>query len=346
MSDAGHFLVSAIAALVTSALTAEAFRRWARHRQLLDVPNPRSSHVIPTPRGGGIGIVAGLLVGLATSAWFGAVLSPRALGGLVGALLIAGVSFWDDLRSQPAWLRLGVHVLAAAILTLVGVQGGQVPLAITVPVAFVWVVGVTNIYNFMDGIDGLAASQAIVAGLAFGIAGTVVKNPMVQVAGPLIAAASAGFLLHNLPPARLFMGDVASTFLGFSFAGITLLANLGVGGGRLPVAFGVAVLAPFLFDGAVTLTRRVMRGERWFEAHRSHYYQRLVRSGLSHGQVTLGYAGLAVVAAAIGVAALLTGAPLRQLLAVLAYAPMLAVVALVWRLERPQRPAVTYLGNQ
>jgi UDP-N-acetylmuramyl pentapeptide phosphotransferase/UDP-N-acetylglucosamine-1-phosphate transferase len=231
-------------------------------------------------------------------------------------------------------VRLGVHLLGALLLTLAGVQAGEVPLALAVLLAFGWVALVTNIYNFMDGIDGLAGSQAIVAGLALAVAGGVVRNPLLTAGGALVAASAAGFLVHNLPPpARLFMGDVGSTFLGFTFAGLTLLGNLGVGGGRLPFEFGVVVLAPFLFDGVVTLTRRVVRGERWFEAHRSHYYQRLVLRGLGHGRVTAIYAGLALIAAVAGLAGLIVEQPLRQALALGAYLPMLAVVMLVWRLE-------------
>jgi UDP-N-acetylmuramyl pentapeptide phosphotransferase/UDP-N-acetylglucosamine-1-phosphate transferase len=185
----------------------------------------------------------------------------------------------------------------------------------------------------MDGIDGLAASQAVIAGLALAIAGALVNNPLLSIGGGLIGATSAGFLVHNVPPARLFMGDVGSTFLGFNFAGLTLLSNLGVGGGRLPIEFGVVVLAPFLFDGVVTLTRRIVRGERWYAAHRSHYYQRLVVRGLSHAQVTGLYVAVAVLAAAAALAGLALDTPLRQALAVGAYLPMLAVVGLVWRLE-------------
>jgi len=130
---------------------------------------------------------------------------------------------------------------------------------------------------------------------------------------------------------------VGSTFLGFNFAGLILLANLGVGGGRLPLEFGLVVLAPFLFDGVVTLARRVLRGERWFEAHRSHYYQRLVLGGLGHGQVTSMYVGLALLAAAAGLGGLVVDEPLRQALVLVAYAPMLLVVALVWRREAVSR---------
>jgi UDP-N-acetylmuramyl pentapeptide phosphotransferase/UDP-N-acetylglucosamine-1-phosphate transferase len=268
----------------------------------------------------------------------GGTLSPRALGWLAGAVLVAGVSFIDDLRSLPALPRLATHAVGAVALTVAGVQQRELPLLVALPLAFVYITLVTNVYNFMDGIDGLAASQAIVAGLALAIAGIVVANPVVAIGGSLLMAGSAGFWIYNLPPARLFMGDVGSTFLGFSFAGLTLLGNIGVGGGHLPIEFGVLLLAPFLFDSLVTLGRRILRGERWYAAHRTHYYQRLVSSGLSHGQVTSLYAGLAVVAAGAALAGLSAAEPLRQALVLVAYAPMLAVVALVWRLERPKQP--------
>jgi UDP-N-acetylmuramyl pentapeptide phosphotransferase/UDP-N-acetylglucosamine-1-phosphate transferase len=284
-------------------------------------------------RGGGVAIVAGFLVGLAVWLATGNILSIRALGWLAGALLIASVSFADDVRSLPAAPRMAVHLIGALLLTAAGAQAGELPLTVAAPLAFVWVALVTNVYNFMDGIDGLAASQAVCVGSALGVAGTLVHNPLVAIGGGLCAASAAGFLVFNLPPARLFMGDVGSTFLGFNFAGLSLLGNLGVGGGKLPIEFGLVVLAPFLFDGLVTLGRRMLRGERWYEAHRTHFYQRLVVRGLSHAQVTCLYAALAVLAAVAALAGLVFEQPLRQALAVAAYLPMLAVVGLVWRLE-------------
>jgi UDP-N-acetylmuramyl pentapeptide phosphotransferase/UDP-N-acetylglucosamine-1-phosphate transferase len=319
-------------AFATALLGAGLYLRLAPQKAL-DVPNERSSHSRPTPTGGGLVIVAGFLVGLGVWLATGGSLSPRALGWVAGALLVAGVSFVDDLHPLPALPRLLTHGLGAVVLTVVGVQDRELPLLAALPLAFLWIALVTNVYNFMDGIDGLATSQAIVAGVAMALAGIAVRNPLVATGAGLLAAASAGFLLYNLPPARLFMGDVGSTFLGFSFAGLSLLGNLGVGGGRLPVEFGVVVLAPFLFDSLLTLARRIVRGERWYAAHRTHYYQRLVQGGLSHAQVTGLYACLAVVAAGAGLAGLSLETPLRAALAVLAYVPMLAVVALVWRLE-------------
>ena len=330
-------LAAAGVAFLSSLLLAEWFRRWAVRRDLFDHPNTRSSHTRPIPRGGGVGIVLGFVLGLGLWLASGASLSPRALGWLMGALVVAAVSFADDIRSLPSSVRFATHLLAAALLTIAGVQDAGAGLLLTIPLSFLWIVLVTNAYNFMDGIDGIAASQAVTLGIGCALAGTAVGNPLVSAAGSLLAAASAGFLLHNLPPSRLFMGDVGSTFLGFSFAALPLLGSLGVGGGKLPFEFGVAALAPFLFDVVVTLARRIVRRERWFEAHRSHYYQRLVQAGLTHGQVSLLYTVLGIVAAATALVSIGLADPVRQLVAAMAYLPMLGVVALVWRMEHGTR---------
>jgi UDP-N-acetylmuramyl pentapeptide phosphotransferase/UDP-N-acetylglucosamine-1-phosphate transferase len=321
------------------------YLRWAP-RRALDVPNERSSHSRPTIRGGGLVIVLGFFAGLAVWLSSGGSLSPRALGWLVGALLVASVSFVDDLHPLPALPRLCTHLAGALLLTFAGVQLDEPTAIAALLVAFAYVVVLTNVYNFMDGIDGLAVSQAVVAGAALAVAGIVVRNPLVSITGGLLSASSLGFAIYNVPPARMFMGDVGSTFLGFSFAGVSLLSNIGVGGGRLPIEFGLILFAPFLFDSLVTLARRLLRGERWYAAHRSHYYQRLVRCGLSHGKVTGLYAALAVVAAGAALVSLYVSDPLRQLLALVAYVPMLAVAALVSRLEQPnQRPTVLTSGD-
>jgi UDP-N-acetylmuramyl pentapeptide phosphotransferase/UDP-N-acetylglucosamine-1-phosphate transferase len=329
-------LASLIAAFATAVVGAWLYLKFAPQRAL-DIPNARSSHRQPIPRGGGLVIVGGFSVGLALWLSTGGSLSPRALGWLAGALLVASVSFVDDLRSLPAAPRLLTHGVGALVLTVVGVQQRELPLLLALPLAFVYITLVTNVYNFMDGIDGLAACQAIVAGTGLLIAGYAIHNPLVAIGGGLLAAASAGFVVFNVPPARLFMGDVGSTFLGFSFAGLSLLGNIGVGGGQLPVEFGIVILAPFLFDSLVTLARRIARGERWYAAHRSHYYQRLIMAGCSHAQVTALYAGLAVVAAAAALGGLNAEPPVRGALAVLAFVPTLTVLALVRHLEAADR---------
>ncbi|HEY1295175.1 MAG TPA: glycosyltransferase family 4 protein [Chloroflexota bacterium] len=327
-------LLSVALAFAVAAAGGWAYLHWAP-RQALDVPNERSSHIRPTLRGGGLVIVLGFFAGLAVWLANGGILSPRALGWLAGAVLVASVSFVDDLHPLPATPRLITHLAGAVLLTFAGVQLAEPTAIAALLVAFVYIIVLTNVYNFMDGIDGLAAAQAIVAGAALSIAGVLVRNPLVAISGGLLSASSLGFAIYNLPPARMFMGDVGSTFLGFSFAGLGLLANIGVGGDRLPIEFGLVLFAPFLFDGLVTLSRRVVRGERWYAAHRSHYYQRLVQCGLTHAQVTCLYTGLGVVAAGAALAGLYASEALRVTLALVAYVPMLAVVALVWRLEQP-----------
>ena len=161
-----------------------------------------------------------------------------------------------------------------------------------VPLAFFWVVGLTNAYNFMDGIDGLAGSQAVIAGVGWAGLGWLRGEPLVSLLGLLVAGSSLGFLLHNWPPARIFMGDVGSAFLGFTFAALSVLAAQQ--NPRLAVA-GILLLWPFIFDTIGTFLRRLRRRENVFAAHRSHLYQRLVIAGYSHRTVTLLYSGLALV---------------------------------------------------
>jgi UDP-N-acetylmuramyl pentapeptide phosphotransferase/UDP-N-acetylglucosamine-1-phosphate transferase len=336
-------LLPAIATAVAVALVGGWVYLRLAPRRVLDIPNARSSHTRPVPRGGGLVIVAGFLGGLGVWLWTGGSLSPRALGWLIGAVLVAAISFVDDFHSLPAVPRLVAHLVGAAILTILGVNEANPAFVL---VAFVYVVAFTNVYNFMDGIDGLAATQAVVGGAAYSVAGLVVGNPVVGISGSLLTAGAVGFVAYNAPPARMFMGDVGSTFLGFSFAGLSLLANIGVGGNRLPIEFSVILFAPFLFDSLVTLSRRVVRGERWYAAHRSHYYQRLVQSGLSHGQVTLLYGGLAVLSAAGALLSLYVSDGVRIGVGVLPYLAMLGVVALVWKFEQQpnHRPTVVTQG--
>ena len=261
--------------------------RLIRARAVLDHPNERSSHSVPTPRGGGIAIV---LITLGGSAFW---MTPRFAVVAVAALAIAVVSFIDDLHPLPATLRLGVQIAAALPVALL-----FVPL-VWAPLALLWIVGLTNAYNFMDGIDGIAGGQAVVAGLGWALLGMLTQQPLVATVGLLTAGSSAGFLTHNWQPARIFMGDVGSAFLGFLFASLAVMAwpNL-----RL-VAAGVLVVWPFVLDAGVTFVRRALRGERLMEAHRSHVYQRLNQRGLSHGAVASIYIALA---AAGAIAALLT----------------------------------------
>jgi len=278
-------------------------RSWAERQRLLDVPNERSSHTHPTPRGGGLVIVVLSTLGLVLGWLFNPAWAPVILVVyLVGAWLIAAVSWLDDLRSLPNRMRFAAHSLAAllAIVAFGYWRVVSIPLVgpfdlgwLGLPVTFIWIVGLTNAYNFMDGIDGIAGGQAFVAGIGWAILGWLAGQPLVGMLGLLLVASSLGFLGHNWPPARIFMGDVGSAFLGYTFAVLPVVAaqhNF-----RLALA-GVLLVWPFVFDAAFTFLRRLRNRENVFAAHRSHLYQRLVIAGYSHRFVS----SLYIVFAAIG----------------------------------------------
>ena len=303
-------------ALILSYLGVATIRRLAIRHGVLDTPNERSSHQIPTPRGGGVAIAMIVLLGFAVAGETLGDLSSSALWGyLVSAAIIASVGIVDDLRGLSALVRLVVHVFAAGILvssvgrfdTLVLPWFGVVNLGwLGMPFTLIWIVGLVNTYNFMDGIDGLAAGQAAIAGLSwlFVLYGSFVNS--LTILACLIVGASLGFLMHNLPPARIFMGDVGSTLLGFTFAALPILVGQSTTDSRLWL-FGVLCIAPFAFDGAFTIVRRAVGRENVLQAHRSHLYQRLVKVGYSHGKVSLIYGSLAFISGLIAVAYLKCG---------------------------------------
>ncbi|MGE3540328.1 MAG: glycosyltransferase family 4 protein [Candidatus Tectimicrobiota bacterium] len=297
-------LVLAVCSLLAIAATycGTAFiRRWAAQR-LLDVPNERSSHKQPTPRGGGLAIVVCTLTGL----WgicFGLdrdfPLGPLLTYSL-GAVCIATVSWCDDLWSLSNKVRFLAHAIGAVLILLCLTNALPVRLPFLGNVAlqglggvlvFLWIAGFTNAYNFMDGIDGIAGGQAVIAGVAWVGLGWWGGAPLLSVLGALVASSSLGFLGHNWPPARIFMGDVGSAFLGYTFAVMAVFGYLAHP--RLFLA-GVLVVWPFVFDTAFTLLRRLRRRENIFLAHRSHLYQRLIIVGYSHRFVTAAYLGLAL----------------------------------------------------
>lgn len=300
-----HTLFFALTALLLSYAGVALFRRWAAHR-LLDIPNERSSHTRPTPRGGGIAIVVVTLVGCIIFALMTSSTDWLKLGAyLTGAILIAGISWLDDVRTLSSTIRFGTHTIGA-LLVIAGYGSwhmvnvpliGYVPLLwFGLPMTFLWIAGLTNAYNFMDGIDGIAAGQAVVAGIGWAIIGSIINHHLLVVLGILIASSSLGFLGHNWPPARIFMGDVGSAFLGYTFAVLPLILNAPV----IPLV-GFLLVWPFVFDTVFTILRRLKNGENVFASHRSHLYQRLVIAGYSHRAVTLLYIALACIGAVLAV---------------------------------------------
>lgn len=266
-------------------------RRYALHRRLLDEPGERRSHLVATPRGGGIAIVIALLFGIVWLAFGTAAPRPFLCAAAIGLALVAGIGWIDDHRPLSPWSRLAVHAIAAMVLALaVWAQGGGVVLALA---AFGIALVLVNVWNFMDGIDGLAASQAALVAAGYAIyagAGVIAWLALG------LAAACAGFLPFNLPRARIFLGDVGSGALGFSLAAV-LVGVAGQGPRAWPVL--MLPLSAFLIDATLTLAARMLRGERWWQPHVQHAYQHWARRTGRHAVVTMGYAGWTLAAIAI-----------------------------------------------
>jgi UDP-N-acetylmuramyl pentapeptide phosphotransferase/UDP-N-acetylglucosamine-1-phosphate transferase len=213
----------------------------------------------------------------------------RVLVGVCACIAVLGGI--DDLRPLPAAIRFLLQTLAAvALLLFAGVPALLLdrvmdPVASPIVVGLllvIWMVGVLNIYNFMDGMDGLAGSQAVAASIALAI---LFAGSPLAIFPIALAAASIGFLAHNVPPARLFMGDAGSTFIGMAFSGLAISAMRQ----GIPITESALALAPFLLDGTFTIFRRLRRGEKIWQAHRSHLYQRAVQTGLTHRRVLVVY---------------------------------------------------------
>lgn len=305
------FTVWSLAAVFGSAVLTRQLIDWARARGVLDLPNDRGSHARPTPRGGGLAIVAVV----SAAALLAAVLHPESLVAVAGvmlpALAVAVVSWCDDMRPVPIRVRFGVHFAAAiaAIAILGPVERidlgsfGAFDLGVAAwPLTVLWIVGLINAFNFMDGIDGIAGITGLAAGMAIAAAAWISGATAIGAVAAAFAAASLGFLMWNWPPARVFMGDVGSTFCGFVLAVLPLAVGAEAKPRVVPVA--VFVMWPFIFDTAYTILRRLRNRENIFQAHRSHLYQRLAIAGWSHRAVSALYGALAAMAGAIGVAPL------------------------------------------
>jgi UDP-N-acetylmuramyl pentapeptide phosphotransferase/UDP-N-acetylglucosamine-1-phosphate transferase len=314
-----------VAALVAGTMT-PLLAAWARRRNYLDIPNHRSSHVIATPRIGGVALAMSALLGvIILHTWTGG-LSREVAIVFGGGLAIAVLGLADDLWHLSALVRLAVQtVVAGAVVMAVGSAAlfdGIVFWGVFVA-TLMWLVALTNAYNFMDGIDGIAGAHAVVAGMGWAAVGLVGGVHQLTALGLLIATATGGFLVHNWHPARVFMGDAGSGFLGFMFAALPLTVPAGHGSLWL---CAVLLMWPFLMDSGFTLIRRVRLGENVLSAHRSHVYQRLVLTGRSHSQVARIYAGLALLGVMAAVAV-----EMRQSVAQLVSALIVAVAAgAVW----------------
>ena len=303
------FLCALVCNLVATPVLIRLLRRWA----VLDIPNPRSSHEVPVPRGGGLVIVATWCFGM-MSTWalrfpFPAlgILAPDGfvVSMTVAMIALAALGFTDDRRDLPALLKLLIQIIVGVqALYLSGLRMTDFGLPF-VPdydlgllgwlIALVWLVGLTNIFNFMDGINGLAFTQLIFGGATFCLLGVLEGDYELAISGALVAGSAVGILRYNFPKALVFMGDVGSLPLGFLLAFMGLRAAFGADSGNFTFLQSMLALWPFLYDGSYTLLNRLYHGRNPFRAHRSHLYQRLLVAGYTHKQITLRYAGAMLV---------------------------------------------------
>jgi len=306
--------VSFLMALMASALGVLATYRMAIRFKILDIPNKRSSHIRPTPRGGGIGILFGVLITIL----FYRLNKNYVLPGWpfwIGLALVAGIGLLDDILGyvKPI-IRIALQVGAALLIAIsfgyfkylpfpppFDISLGSFGFVLTL----LWFVAVMNFFNFMDGIDGIAGLQALITGatIAFATRGSQAWL------GSVIAGASLGFLFFNWQPAKIFMGDVGSYSLSFLLASAPFISET-KSSYSLTMLIGLS-LWMFLADATFTIVRRLVTGERIWEAHRSHLYQRLVQTGLPHYRVTMLVGISSVVISALGVYAYTGHATLR-----------------------------------
>jgi Fuc2NAc and GlcNAc transferase len=290
MDHASRFLVLLAAVAVSAALT-HAVIRSAAKQGLMDMPADRKLHSVPTPRGGGLGFVVVTLIGTLLGAMAGWLPMPVAASLGVGGFAVALVGWLDDRKGLSAHVRLTIHALAAAwavfflgdlAILRFGSSSAVAAWASTIATV-VLVTWAISAYNFMDGIDGLAGTEAVFVGSVGGLIAAVSGHRDVAFLSLLIAVATLGFLPWNMPPAKVFMGDVGSGFLGYSFAVVALFSEHQ---GALPVVGWLILLGVFAFDSTITLCRRIVRREAVFSTHRSSAYQRVAFRLRRHAPVT------------------------------------------------------------
>jgi UDP-GlcNAc:undecaprenyl-phosphate GlcNAc-1-phosphate transferase len=304
--------------------------------RIMDLPNARSAHAVPTPRGGGVGIVVAFLLGIALLygfASFARLADPYFRGVILASIAIAVVGFVDDLRDWPFIVKLAAQVAAAlAAITsglyvetfaIPGIGAVDIGWPAAAAVTLAWILFATNAMNFIDGLNGLAAGTALVACACLSAIAAAQGGAFVYFASLLLAAGIAGFLPFNFPRAQIFMGDVGSQFCGF------VLAVLGVAASRFDTVAMSFLLVPMLLSGvlydvAFTLVRRALAGERLTQAHRGHLYQVAQRAGLDARAVALAHWGFAALGGLACLGFIAAPTPLKPLLPVALLLPQLA----------------------
>lgn len=278
--------------MVLSAFLTWRIRRYAVKHNIFDIPGNRSSHSIPTPCGGGLAITV-CVIAAVLFFWISGNLESRLMWALFGGGSAVGVVGWiDDHKSISPLVRFLVHLAAAAwaVFLINGLPSMDLGVGIISlgwfgsVLAVIGIVWLTNLYNFMDGIDGIAGVEAVTVGCIGGALMAVSNTWGLALISWVVAASSLGFLVWNWPPAKIFMGDVGSGFLGFFFAVLLLASERS---GTVPLLVWLLLLGVFIVDATFTLFRRLFKGEKIWKAHSSHFYQRSVQIGYTHRTVTI-----------------------------------------------------------
>lgn len=309
-------------ALALAVLSAAVVRATIMVR-IMDIPGSRSSHAAPTPRGGGLGVVAAILTGLGilyTSAQFGRLAEPYFLGVIAGFVAIAAVSLADDVFSFSFVLKLAAQVAAALVAVGSGLYLDRLFLPFLGPVelgafgpvfTLGWILFLTNAMNFIDGLNGLCAGCAAIAGIGLAVLAAAEGGNFVYFGALLLTAGCLGFLPFNFPRASIFLGDVGSQAIGYWLA-ILAVAAARFDSTQVPFFLVPVLLAAIIFDVILTLARRLLAGARLSQAHRGHLYQVIQRAGWNATWVTLVHWGFAVVHA-FAAFAYLRSDPVRKL---------------------------------
>lgn len=272
----------------------------------MDIPNSRSAHTIPTPKSGGVSIVATFIVGVLIIFFVAdkAVIRQTYFYGFVfSALLIAAISLYDDVKNKPFVVKLVTQFIAVGVVLASGLVIDKIAMPylgfvtlgwLSYPVTFLWIIGLTNAFNFMDGLDGLAGGVAVIVSAFFCFVTFSQGSHFVYIASYTVFSGALGFLVYNWAPARVFMGDVGSAFLGFVFAVMAIIAT------SHDISHTSFLVMPlllfnFIYDTFFTFLRRLLSGERVIDAHRTHLYQLCNRLGYSHRSVSLCQYGMCVI---------------------------------------------------
>jgi len=265
---------------LSTCLITSLIRQYALNKNLLDIPNERSSHEVPTPRGGGLSVVIVFLISLLGLQQFNLIslTSNLFIGITLSSLFVALIGFWDDHQSIPARWRFGVHIIASLVILVCMPQlptlnffGITWDLSIFGYIFYTLVLTwLLNLYNFMDGIDGFASSEAISVSLSAALLLLIQGDIQWSLVLVFLSVCVAGFLIWNWPHAKIFMGDACSGFLGFILGSLALMTTLD---GMINLWSWFILLAVFITDSSLTLGSRILEGEKWYQAHRTHAYQ-------------------------------------------------------------------------